>query len=123
MLQSFPECLQADLTYELYQEVLFKNSAFREATLSCMRALSLKLRTMNLQSNLCILRRGDRIDKFYLVGKGQVEVLTNDATTCLTRNNGNNTNNISRESSTTFKIGRTLFLKEKRCFELGLIVL
>ncbi|XP_066919195.1 potassium voltage-gated channel unc-103-like isoform X1 [Clytia hemisphaerica] len=74
MLSNFPECLQADLTYELYQHVFFKNSAFREATLSCMRALSMKMHTMTLQANLCILRRGDEIDKLYIIEKGEIEV-------------------------------------------------
>ena len=99
MLQNFPECLQADLTYELYQEALFGNAAFREATFSCMRALSLKFKTMNLQSNLCILRKGDRIDKFYLVNKGQVEIITKD---------GSNIN--KKDDTETFKISKILIL-------------
>lgn len=101
MLQNFPECLQADLTYELYQEALFGNAAFREATFSCMRALSLKFKTMNLQSNLCILRKGDRIDKFYLVNKGQVEIVLKDGT--------RNISSKTKDDAETFKISKTAF--------------
>jgi len=66
--------LQADLTYELYNHVFFNIPAFRKATLSCMRALSMKFKTMTLQPNVFILRRGDEIDKFLIVGKGEVEI-------------------------------------------------
>ena len=73
-MDNFPDCLQADLTYELYHQVFFSIPAFREATLSCMRALSMKFRTMTLQANIFILGRGDEIDKFFIVGKGEVEI-------------------------------------------------
>jgi len=34
----------------------------------------MKFKTMTLQPNVFILRRGDEIDKFLIVGKGEVEI-------------------------------------------------
>ncbi|XP_066919180.1 potassium voltage-gated channel subfamily H member 2-like isoform X3 [Clytia hemisphaerica] len=75
VLSRFPECIQADLTYELYQNTFHSVKPFREATVSCMRAMAMKFKTMTLQAGNFVVRQGEEINRLYIVGKGSLEVL------------------------------------------------
>lgn len=76
VLRRFPDCIQADLTYELYQGVFNNVKPFREATVSCMRALAMRFKTITLQANTYVLRQGEGINRLYILGKGSLEVIT-----------------------------------------------
>lgn len=75
-MRRFPDCIQADLTYELYQGVFNNVRPFKSATVSCMRALALKFKTMTLQGNNYPIRQGEEINNIYILGKGSLEILT-----------------------------------------------
>ena len=75
VLRRFPDCIQADLTYELYQVVFQNVDAFKYATVSCLRALALKFKTMTLHVNNYPLRHGEEINHLYILGKGSLEIL------------------------------------------------
>lgn len=76
VLSRFPECIQADLTYELYQKTFHSVVPLNTATVSCMRALAMKFKTMTLQAGNYVVRQGEEVNRLYIVGnKGSLEVL------------------------------------------------
>lgn len=76
MLQHFPECIQADLTYQLYHKVFTETKALEDASESCMRALSMKFKTITLQQKNYLIRHGEELNKLFIVGrKGALEIL------------------------------------------------
>ena len=76
VLHRFPDCIQADLTYELYQGLFHSVKPLKDASVSCMRALAMRFKTITLQANNFALRQGEEINKMYILGKGSLDVIT-----------------------------------------------
>lgn len=64
-----------DICFELYQSMFSEVKALQGATVSCMRAMGRKFRTLHLQVGHYILRQGDQVDYLYIIGRGAVEVI------------------------------------------------
>lgn len=75
VLKQFPLSLQMDICFELYQGLFSDVKALQGATVSCMRAMGRKFRTIHLQVGHYILKQGDQVDYIYVIGRGAMEII------------------------------------------------
>ena len=64
-----------DICFELYQGMFSQVKALQGATVSCMRTMGRKFRTLHLQVGHHILKQGDQVDYLFVIGRGAVEVI------------------------------------------------
>ena len=75
ILQQFPLSLQMDICYELYQGLFSEVKALQGATVSCMRTMGRKYKTIHLQVGHHVLKQGDQVQHLFIIGRGAVEVI------------------------------------------------
>lgn len=78
VLKGFPECLQADICLHLNKILLTDCPAFKGASPGCLRALSMKFRTIHVPPGDTLVHRGDVLNAIYFVSRGSVEILKDD---------------------------------------------
>ena len=64
-----------DICYELYQGLFSEVKALEGATVSCMRAMGRKFKTLHMQVGHFVLRQGDQVEYLYIIGRGAMEVI------------------------------------------------
>ena len=64
-----------DICFELYQGLFAEVKALRGATVSCMRTMGRKFRTIHLQVGHYILKQGDQVEYLYVIGRGAMEII------------------------------------------------
>ncbi|XP_065059041.1 potassium voltage-gated channel subfamily H member 6-like isoform X1 [Rhopilema esculentum] len=75
VLKQFPMSLQMDICYELYQGLFSEVRALQGATVSCMRTMGRKFRTLHLQVGHYVLKQGDQVEHLFVIGRGAMEVI------------------------------------------------
>ncbi len=64
-----------DICYELYQGLFSEVKALQGATVSCMRTMGRKFKTIHLQVGHHVLKQGDQVQHLFIIGRGAVEVI------------------------------------------------
>ncbi|ESN93078.1 hypothetical protein HELRODRAFT_69639, partial [Helobdella robusta] len=78
VLKSFPDCLQADICLHLNRNLLDNSTSFRGASPGCLRALSLKLKSLHAPPGDTLIHPGDVLDSVYFITRGTIEILKED---------------------------------------------
>jgi CRP-like cAMP-binding protein len=80
VLRGFPECLQADICLHLNRNLLETSPAFQNASLGCLRTLSMRFKTTHAPPGDTLVHKGDVLMSLYFVSRGSLEVLIDEKT-------------------------------------------
>ena len=97
-----------DICYELYQGLFSEVRALQGATVSCMRTMGRKFRTLHLQVGHYVLKQGDQVEHLFVIGRGAMEVIKDGELVTLLGELS-----IFRES---LLVGQGTFNRGMRCF-------
>ncbi|VEL14446.1 unnamed protein product [Protopolystoma xenopodis] len=74
VISNFPECLQADICLHMNRKLLKGCKAFRGASAGCLRAFSLKFRTLHVPAGDTLVHPGDMLNSIYFISRGTIEI-------------------------------------------------
>ena len=77
MLKDFPVEMQGDIAMHLHKEVL-ACPIFEDASQGCLKAVSMKIKSMFCAPGEYVLHRGEIINYVYFVCNGSLEILDKD---------------------------------------------
>ncbi|XP_056152978.1 potassium voltage-gated channel subfamily H member 6-like [Lampris incognitus] len=78
VLKGFPECLQADICLHLNRSLLQNCAAFRGGSQACLRALSIRFKTVHSPPGDTLIHCGDILDSLFFISRGSIQVIRDD---------------------------------------------
>lgn len=78
MLKGFPESLQADICLHLNRSLLQNCKAFHGGSQSCLRALSMRFKTVHAPPGDILIHYGDILDSLFFISRGSIQVIRDD---------------------------------------------
>ncbi|XP_031614579.1 potassium voltage-gated channel subfamily H member 6 [Oreochromis aureus] len=78
VLKGFPESLQADICLHLHRSLLQNCKAFRGGSQACLRALSVRFKTVHAPPGDTLIHYGDILDSLFFISHGSIQVTRDD---------------------------------------------
>lgn len=78
VLKGFPESLQADICLHLNRSLLQTCKAFRGGSQACLRALTMRFKTVHAPPGDALIHCGDVLDSLFFISRGSIQVVRDD---------------------------------------------
>ncbi|XP_068505523.1 potassium voltage-gated channel subfamily H member 6 isoform X2 [Syngnathus scovelli] len=78
VLKGFPESLQADICLHLNRTLLQTCKAFRGGSQACLRALTMRFKTVHAPPGDTLIHCGDILDSLFFISRGSIQVIRDD---------------------------------------------
>ncbi|XP_077407895.1 voltage-gated inwardly rectifying potassium channel KCNH6 isoform X2 [Vanacampus margaritifer] len=88
VLKGFPESLQADICLHLNRTLLQTCKAFRGGSQACLRALTLRFKTVHAPPGDTLIHYGDMLDSLFFISRGSIQVIRDDAVVAILEKDG-----------------------------------
>nr|XP_043874006.1 potassium voltage-gated channel subfamily H member 6-like isoform X1 [Solea senegalensis]XP_043874007.1 potassium voltage-gated channel subfamily H member 6-like isoform X1 [Solea senegalensis] len=88
VLKGFPQSLQGDICLHLNRSLLQNCKAFRGGSQACLRALSMRFKTVHAPPGDTLIHYGDILDSLFFISRGSIHVIRDEMVVAiLERNN------------------------------------
>ncbi|XP_077359881.1 voltage-gated inwardly rectifying potassium channel KCNH6 [Festucalex cinctus] len=78
VLKGFPESLQADICLHLNRSLLQTCKAFRGGSQACLRALTMRFKTVHAPPGDTLIHYGDILDSLFFISRGSIQIIRDD---------------------------------------------
>uniref|UniRef100_A0AAV2LAP4 Cyclic nucleotide-binding domain-containing protein n=1 Tax=Knipowitschia caucasica TaxID=637954 RepID=A0AAV2LAP4_KNICA len=83
VLKGFPASLQADICLHLNRSLLENFKAFRGGSQACLRALSMRFKTVHAPPGDTLIHYGDILDSLFFIARGTIQIIRDDMVTAI----------------------------------------
>ncbi|XP_057681704.1 potassium voltage-gated channel subfamily H member 6 [Corythoichthys intestinalis] len=87
VLKGFPESLQADICLHLNRSLLQTCKAFRGGSQACLRALTMRFKTVHAPPGDTLIHYGDIIDSLFFISRGSIQIIRDDVVIAILEKN------------------------------------
>ncbi|KAM9426559.1 voltage-gated inwardly rectifying potassium channel KCNH6 [Pholidichthys leucotaenia] len=78
VLKGFPQSLQADICLHLNRSLLQNCKAFHGGSKACLRALSMRFKTVHAPPGDTLIHYGDILDSLFFISLGSIQIIRDD---------------------------------------------
>nr|XP_040032088.1 potassium voltage-gated channel subfamily H member 6 isoform X1 [Gasterosteus aculeatus aculeatus] len=87
VLKGFPESLQADICLHLNRSLLQNCKAFHGGSQACLRALSIRFKTVHAPPGDTLIHYGEILDSLFFISRGSIQVIKDDVVVAILEKN------------------------------------
>ncbi|KAM8836205.1 voltage-gated inwardly rectifying potassium channel KCNH6 isoform 2-T3 [Spinachia spinachia] len=87
VLKGFPESLQADICLHLNRSLLQNCKAFHGGSQACLRALSIRFKTVHAPPGDTLIHYGEILDSLFFISRGSMQVIRDDVVVAILEKN------------------------------------
>ncbi|XP_068161561.1 potassium voltage-gated channel subfamily H member 6 [Antennarius striatus] len=87
VLKGFPGSLQADICLHLNRSLLQNCKAFHGGSQACLRALSMRFKTVHAPPGDILIHYGDILDSLFFISRGSIQVIRDDVVVAILEKN------------------------------------
>ncbi|XP_037319094.2 potassium voltage-gated channel subfamily H member 6 [Pungitius pungitius] len=87
VLKGFPESLQADICLHLNRSLLQNCKAFHGGSQACLRALSIRFKTVHAPPGDTLIHYGEILDSLFFISRGSIQVIRDDVVVAILEKN------------------------------------